>query len=252
MEKLDKVIRALECCLDSFDACPDCYLNNYEGCRDQLNADALDVIRELKTRLDGAKHGRLNLARMYQELKDKLEQAELTLEVTRQNLGNSREECNRLEDELSDRRKDIETLNRINEDWRSEVAQLHERIAEAHGMRAKLSGVEESCAKPGTNYQRIAKMGPWALADWIFRTGSVCECCDLHFNCGRPEEDVTEEYCLEHILRWLAQEVGPGELRTGYCPLCDKDIKVRSNDSMGHCPDCGHDVVLHIEGETDV
>lgn len=50
MDKLDKVIRALECCLDSWDACADCYLNDCKGCRDQLNADALEVLRNLKTK----------------------------------------------------------------------------------------------------------------------------------------------------------------------------------------------------------
>jgi DNA-directed RNA polymerase subunit RPC12/RpoP len=42
------------------------------------------------------------------------------------------------------------------------------------------------------------------------------------------------------------------ELRTCYCPICDKHFEVRSNDSMGNCPDCGHHVVLHREGEDDV
>lgn len=36
------------------------------------------------------------------------------------------------------------------------------------------------------------------------------------------------------------------ELRTCYCPICDKHFEVRSNDSMGDCPDCGHHVVLHM------
>lgn len=35
------------------------------------------------------------------------------------------------------------------------------------------------------------------------------------------------------------------ELRTCYCPICDKHFQVRSTDSMGDCPDCGHHVVLH-------
>ncbi len=35
------------------------------------------------------------------------------------------------------------------------------------------------------------------------------------------------------------------DLRTCYCPLCDKHFRVRSNDSSGSCPDCGHHVVLH-------
>lgn len=37
------------------------------------------------------------------------------------------------------------------------------------------------------------------------------------------------------------------ELRTCYCPMCDKHFEIRSNDSMGNCPDCGHHVVLHRE-----
>ena len=47
MEKLNDVIRALECCLDSFDACPGCYLNDYDGCRDQLNFDVLKLLKKL-------------------------------------------------------------------------------------------------------------------------------------------------------------------------------------------------------------
>lgn len=37
-------------------------------------------------------------------------------------------------------------------------------------------------------------------------------------------------------------------LRTCYCPLCDKHFEVRSNDSSGDCPDCGHHVVLYSRG----
>jgi predicted RNA-binding Zn-ribbon protein involved in translation (DUF1610 family) len=41
------------------------------------------------------------------------------------------------------------------------------------------------------------------------------------------------------------------ELRTCYCPLCDKHFEVRSNESHGYCPDCGHHVVLRVEEVTD-
>ena len=44
MEDLDKVIDALERCLDGDDACPGCYLHDYDGCRDKLNHDALDYL----------------------------------------------------------------------------------------------------------------------------------------------------------------------------------------------------------------
>lgn len=42
MEDLEKVIDALQRCLDGDEACPGCYLNDYAGCRDKLNLDALD------------------------------------------------------------------------------------------------------------------------------------------------------------------------------------------------------------------
>lgn len=54
MEKLEKVIAALECCLDSFDACPRCYLNDYDGCRDKLNFDALELLKTLEKKYHAA------------------------------------------------------------------------------------------------------------------------------------------------------------------------------------------------------
>lgn len=39
------------------------------------------------------------------------------------------------------------------------------------------------------------------------------------------------------------------ELRTCYCPLCDKHFVIHSNESGGNCPDCGHHVALHKEDE---
>lgn len=53
MTELDKVIDALERCLDGDEACPGCYLHDYDGCRDKLNHDALDhltVYRDLLRR----------------------------------------------------------------------------------------------------------------------------------------------------------------------------------------------------------
>lgn len=177
MEKLDKVIAALTGCIvcncsncEYF--CPD----RDAGCTERLMEDTLEVIKDLRSRLDDAKNGRLELARKYQVL----------------------------EAERDDLRKNNETLHHINEDWRTAVARLHKRIDEARAAGMRLNGVAE---KPGTNYRKITKMGPLWLANWIYRTGTVCECCDLHGCCGIPEEEVTEEYCLEHILMWLGQEV---------------------------------------------
>ena len=34
------------------------------------------------------------------------------------------------------------------------------------------------------------------------------------------------------------------ELKTGYCPICDKDIDIRTDLSMANCPECGHHLVM--------
>ena len=114
-----------------------------------------------------------------------------------------REKLARLEAENDDLRKDIGTLSRINADWRAEVGRLHKRIDDARAEGMRVSGIAE---KPGTNYQKLVKMGPFALADWIYREVRPCECCDHYGMCGIPEDEVNDEYCLEHILMWLAQE----------------------------------------------
>ena len=118
-------------------------------------------------------------------------------------LSEAADRIERLEAERDDLRRDVETLHRINEDWRIEVARLHKRIDEARAAGMRLNGFAE---RPGTNYQKIAKKSPLQMAWWIWELGTVCDCCDLHGCCGIPEDEVTEEYCLEHILMWLAQE----------------------------------------------
>lgn len=110
MEKLDKVIAGLKCCTE--ERCTRCPYFEYErGCMTLLGRDALTVILDLKTRLDDAKNGRLELGRRCRELEQRLEQTEMALEATRMNLGNSREDCNRLEDENVDLRREIGGLS---------------------------------------------------------------------------------------------------------------------------------------------
>ena len=143
---MDKVIAGLECCVDMKKGCKCCpYDDGIGQCNTRVVRDALEVIRELKIRLDGAKHGRLELARQFQELE-------------------------------------------------SEKAALEAKYATAVEMTATAT---ELAAK----YRRTD---------------------------------------------------GEQELRTCYCPLCDKHFKVRSNASSGNCPDCGHHVVLRCEEVADV
>lgn len=108
--------------------------------------------------------------------------------------------------ERDDLRKDIETQHRINEDWRVEVARLHKRIDEARVEGARLAPVAAACEKPRTRYAEIHNMSPMQMVNWIFHMKTVCDCCDRQYICGIPDDEVTEEYCLEHILMWLAQE----------------------------------------------
>lgn len=75
MEKLEVVIEGLRFCCEPnnicWDGCP--YDGRRDGdrrCLDFLMEDALAVIEDLKTRLDMAKHGRLELARLIRELEE--------------------------------------------------------------------------------------------------------------------------------------------------------------------------------------
>lgn len=104
MEKLDKVIAGLECCsiaTKNVDAClvmcP--YYGGRSGkkvCMDFLMEDALE------------------LARRCRELEEKLSDREIQLEVYRMNLGDTREELNRVETERDDLRKDVAVLTNEN------------------------------------------------------------------------------------------------------------------------------------------
>ena len=71
-----------------------------------------------------------------------------------------------------------------------------------------------SNSKPGnepsleakTNYERIRSMTPLQMADWLFHMLTLCDCCAKHYICGRPEDQVTDEYCMENVLLWLGQK----------------------------------------------
>lgn len=60
-----------------------------------------------------------------------------------------------------------------------------------------------------------------------------------------------DEHFVELTPDLMGKKYEPLELRTCYCPICDKHFQVRSNDSGGSCPDCGHHVVLHRLEESE-
>ena len=42
------------------------------------------------------------------------------------------------------------------------------------------------------------------------------------------------------------------ELKTGYCPICDRVVRVLTNVSATKCSICGHHISLHREETKDV
>ena len=69
MEKLDKVIVALERCGVAGKGCNGCpYDDGIGACNTRVVKDALTVIRDLKSRLDASKAARLELGRRCAEL----------------------------------------------------------------------------------------------------------------------------------------------------------------------------------------
>jgi NADH pyrophosphatase NudC (nudix superfamily) len=68
----------------------------------------------------------------------------------------------------------------------------------------------------------------------------------LGFDQGRPEDEPTEEE-LKEFDEWCQQL--QADKKVGYCPICDEEIKVNSDDIMCHCPTCGHHINLHMEEE---
>jgi len=57
-----------------------------------------------------------------------------------------------------------------------------------------------------TNYDRIRRMSPLEMANWLYGMRTLCDCCAKHYICGIPEDEVSEEYCLENVILWLGQK----------------------------------------------
>lgn len=116
-------------------------------------------------------------------------------------------------------------------------------------LLAKAEWEESYMGTDGFRYVRLSDVldapaveaEPVVHAHWI-RVGwgyYKCSHCDTEANLLLRSEP--KNYCancgarMDELL----------ELRTCYCPLCDKHFGILSDDSMGNCPECGHHVVLH-------
>ena len=231
MEKLDKVIAGLSGCICGL--CSNCDYGDTDCHRDRLMEDALELLKE------------------YRGLRSLPEDMMYEGALSAWCLGYADECRDRGDNDAYDVLRQVyHRLERLE-------GNLKIARAERDAARAKLARVigereaEWLAESPGTNYQKIKNMGPLHLTEWILKTVHPCECCDKQGVCGVPEDQVDDEYCSEHILAWLMQRDETPELRTCYCPLCDKHFEIHSNDSMGNCPECGHHVVLHREEEND-
>lgn len=102
-------------------------------------------------------------------------------------------------------------LHRDNVDRLRWTVKLMEAIVELgqeyNKLEKELKLVRAAEVASGTNYQKIKNMGPLHMVEWILKTVHPCECCDKQGVCGIPQDEVNDEYCAEHILLWLMQEV---------------------------------------------
>lgn len=113
-------------------------------------------------------------------------------------------------------------------------------------QQQRLRDLSELVIRQGDEYAKLRRESESVVhAHWVWKSNGYRfrhECS----NCQRESEwkDPFCSKCGAHMDETL-------EIRTCYCPICDKHFEVRSNDSMGNCPDCGHHVVLHRLEESE-
>lgn len=74
---------------------------------------------------------------------------------------------------------------------------------------------------------------------------SKCGSCRYFIGGGDWNLCCSKDYYLHYEDSPACDKYDPLEIRTCYCPICDNHFEIRSNDSQGNCPACGHHVVLH-------
>lgn len=84
-----------------------------------------------------------------------------------------------------------------------------------------------------------------------------CKCCTHEDACNAWIRHVTTlyddfEYSVEDCPHFT-NKTGKTELKSGYCPLCNKVFTFNTNLTMIHCPNCFHHLNLRtpIEDEID-
>lgn len=223
MEKLDKVIAALDGCTSGMcrDGCP------YDGdgyCKDRLMRDALEVLRTLHEDVIDQSGTILYLNR-------DLERCRAAL--------NAQGEYAYLGGDLISREALIEKIEEI--DWHSTNTEgvLHSGAANEESAYFRYADVAKVVAEA-----RAVESEPVVHAHWECECEPYCFCSNCHHKFSLFDRVPRCPNCGAHM-----DEIS--ELRTCYCPLCDKHFEVRSNESSGHCPDCGHHVVLRELEVTD-
>ena len=105
------------------------------------------------------------------------------------------------------------------------------------------------CIDPVIKFCQECEWGWVHYPEWVETAEDLSWCtiesgCTLGYDQGRPEDEPTKEE-LEEFDNWYNEMYT--DKKVGYCPICDDNILVYSNDSMCSCPYCGHHIVLHKE-----
>ena len=105
------------------------------------------------------------------------------------------------------------------------------------------------CVDPVIKYCQGCMWGYERYPEWVETVEDLSWCtiesgCTLGFDQGRPEDEPTAEE-LKEFEWWCNHTSGP--VKRAYCPICDDEFELYSEDSADNCPFCGHHIVLREE-----
>lgn len=224
MEKVEKVIAGMLACNGVGEDCDNCPYNGLvERCSDVLWAEATEVLRNLKTKYTTA-----------------LEMAATATELAAQ--------AKKVDGDLISRADLMKYPIRL------------DHYDKENGNEHFVFGIESVLEY--AEYLPTIEAEPVVHAHWEDEYGG--KYANPRYRCSACKEKALYKMEQDELLSWHEVQALTDrchhcgahmdetlELRTCYCPMCDKHFRVRSNASSGNCPDCGHHVVLRCEEVAD-
>jgi len=94
-----------------------------------------------------------------------------------------------------------------------------------------------------TNYDRIRRMSPLEMANWLYGMRTLCDCCAKHCICGIPEDEVSEEVCEKcgRLMVYKTGKFGKFLACPGF-PEC-RNTKAITKEIGIKCPKCGKEII---------